>query len=149
MCESPDKCHLWFRCGDQRLDLLLLLSKHPPQQGLVVRDEGGDPGVGVAGPRPAAHQLVESHGAGQVLDDSISIVHIHASCQPNAGHHLHFRGDRSINESIYYETLVLRLKTDYRHHLLQTILLIKCRICLQSEGPMNVHSQLSLELFPL
>ena len=82
-------------CLSDRL-LLLALSKHPPQQGLVVRDEGGDPGVGVAGPRPGAHQLVQSHGAGQVLDDSISIVYIHASCQPNAGHHLHFRGDRSI-----------------------------------------------------
>ena len=101
MSKCPDQCHLWFGCGDKRLDLLLLFAKHSPEQGLVVGNEGRDPGVGVAGPSPGAHQLVESHGAGQVLDDSISIVYIHAACQSAAGHHLHFSSDTSNNESIY------------------------------------------------
>ena len=83
--------HLGFGSSDERLDLLLLLTEHPPEQRLVVRDEGGDPGVGVGGPRPRAHQLVESHGAGQVLDDTVSIVYIHASCQATAGHHLYIK----------------------------------------------------------
>ena len=34
---------------------------------LVVGDESGDGGVRVAGPRPSAHQLVQTLGAGQVL----------------------------------------------------------------------------------
>ena len=34
---------------------------------LVVGDEAGDGGVRVAGPRPRAHQLVQTLGAGQVL----------------------------------------------------------------------------------
>ena len=34
---------------------------------LVVGDEAGDGCVRVAGPRPSAHQLVQTLGAGQVL----------------------------------------------------------------------------------
>ena len=34
---------------------------------LVVGDEAGDGVVRVAGPRPSAHQLVQTLGAGQVL----------------------------------------------------------------------------------
>ena len=54
----------WGRLGT----LLLVLPKHPPEQGLVVADEGGDGVVGVAGARPCADQLVQPLGAGKVLE---------------------------------------------------------------------------------
>ena len=45
--EGPDQGELGLGSGDQRLDLLLVLPEHPPQQRLVVGDEGGDAGVRV------------------------------------------------------------------------------------------------------
>ena len=84
--EGPDQGDLCLGGalgGDQGARLHLHLAKHPPRQGLrrynmiilvtmvtmnlVVGDEAGDGGVRVAGPRPSAHQLVQTLGAGQVL----------------------------------------------------------------------------------
>ena len=62
----PDQCYCCL--GGRLGTLLLVLPKHPPKQGLVVADEGGDGVVGVAGARPRADQLIQPLGAGKVLE---------------------------------------------------------------------------------
>jgi len=66
----------WISCISLRL---LLLSKHPPQQGLVIINEGADLRARIDGSTRCAGELVESEGAGEApYNVSSSIVNIHA-----------------------------------------------------------------------